>query len=519
MRQKMRAVIALFAVLSAIFLSGFTHLPSEATAQGMHADIYPYTKGNASNFALYPHSTVNEPTKGGSFYDSNYGTTVIKAADAKEFTLSENSGNVIRPVYSRWRIDNSAGDLYYLVKAGETPPESGNGQMILYYSANDSIYKVATEVNGLETSEFRWDYSGSKPYVMYYVDGTQFREYNVETGETQLVRDFSADFPGAERILNDVEGDSSADSRYWAWMVQGIYTNSDYPLLAIITYDKQSNTVLGKLDYAKYQSMGGAESSLPKPNMVDITPLGTKVVPLWGRTDRQDAFDGPHAYDLDFSHPVKVSNDETHGGWAFDYNGDEVYVSQINNDNWATADADTIAYVNIRTGEVNVILYSEDMGWDVGGMHFGRFYNRAITGWVYMTTHSESSSTSWMANNAVMLEIKPYTQHPRVWRIADTHNKYPSPEDPLAYEREAFSPISGDGMTIYWGADWPGGDGTVDTYKVKLPANWWVNLRSGDTPYIPEFPAALIVLLVLAGTSAFLVIGRRKLARHRSHVA
>lgn len=510
-QTKLKASIFL-ALIIIIVIGVLAVLPKEAAAQGIQADIHPYTKGDVPNFQVYPKSTAAEPAKGSGIFDSNYGTTVVKVADAKEFPTDE-SGGVVRPVYSRWRIDNSAGDLYYLVKGGETPSGSGAGQMVFYYSANDSIYKVASEVNGMEVSEFRWDYSGSKPYTLYYVEGTQFREYNVKTGQTQLIRDFSADFPDAERILNDVEGDSSMDSRYWAWMVQGQYNGADFPMLAIITYDKQSNAILGRMDFAKYNSMGGAESSLPRPNMVDVSPLGTKVVLLWGRTDRNDVFDGPHAYDLDFSHPIKVSNDETHGGWAFDYNGDEVYVSQINNVNWAGVDADTIAYVNIRTGEVNVILYSEDTGWDVGGMHFGRFYNPAITGWVYMTTHSENSSNSWMANNAVMLEIKPYTQHPRIWRIADTHNFYPPPDDPRAYEREAFSPISGDGTTIYWGADWPGGDGTVDTYKVQLPANWWVTLRNSDALTIPEFPEALLVLMLMVAVSAVLVLGRRKTVR------
>lgn len=515
MQQKVLGVFALFVLLFIVLiLSGLAQTPSKAIAEEMQADIHHYTKGDVSNFSVYPRSTAGEPAKGESVFDSNYGTTVVKVADAKEFSPDE-CGGVIRPVYSRWRIDNSAGDLYYLVKGGETPPGSGRGVMVLYHSANDSIYKIATEVEGYEGSEFRWDYSGNRPYIMYYVEGTQFREYNVKTGETQLVRDFATDFPDAGRILNDVEGDSSADSRYWAWMVQGHYDGEYFPMLAIITYDKQSNTILGKLDYSKYKSMGGAESTLPRPNMVDISPLGTKVVILWGRTDRLDVFDGPHAYDFDFSNPIKVSNDETHSGWAFDYNGDEVYISQINNWNWAAVDADTIAYVNIQTGEVHAILYHEDMGWDMGGWHFGRFYNQSIRGWVYITTYSEPSSESPLRNTAYMLEIKPYTQNPRVWRIADTHNNFPPPEEPGAYEREAFSPISGDGTTIYWAADWPSGDGTVDTYKVQLPENWWVTLKSGDTLLIPEFATTVSTLLVITGISVLLLIGRRKLTRYR----
>jgi hypothetical protein len=469
-------VVSIFATLFSVMFC--------ASAQGGQADIHAYTKGEASSFPVYALSSASEPMKGGSVFDRNYGTTVTKAADAKEFPSEECNG-IVRPVYSRWRIDNSKGDVYYLIKGGESPSGSGRGQMIFYYSSNDSIFKIASDIDGMEVAEFRWDYSGNKPYTLYYVSEMQFREYNVKTGETQLVKDFSIDFPEGERILNDVEGDSSADSRYWAWMVQGRYNGELFPMLAIIAYDKQTNTVLGKLDHSKYQSMGGTANDLPRPNMVDISPLGTKIVVLWGRTDKRDLFDGPHAYNFDFSNPIKVSNDETHGGWAFDQNGGEVYVSQINNSNWEKADADTIAYVNIKTGEVSVILYAEDAGWDAGGLHFSRFYNNNIRGWIYVTTYSEPSSQSWLRNTAAMIEIKPYTQHPRIWRIAQTHNNFNS-EDPLHYEKEAFSPISADGLTIYWAADWPGGDGTVDTYKVQLPESWWTTLENSNILTIPE---------------------------------
>jgi hypothetical protein len=296
-RTKARAVAVVTLFLLDISVS--IHSMPVGKAQSIQADIEKYTKGDVSNFSVHPQSTDAELSKGGSVFESAYGATVVKVADANEFSSGE-SGGVVRPVYSRWRIDNSEGDLYYLVKDGETPPGTGKGQLVIFRSSDDSIYKIATEVDGLEVHEFRWDYSGIKPHTVYYVEGTQFREYNIDTGETNLIRDFAVGFPNAERILNDVEEDSSMDSRYWAWMVQSQYTGEVFPMLAIITYDKQANTILGTLDNAKYKSMGGVDSNLPRPNMVDISPLGTKVVALWGRTDNKDIFDGPHAYDLDF---------------------------------------------------------------------------------------------------------------------------------------------------------------------------------------------------------------------------
>jgi hypothetical protein len=464
-------------VISIIFLllMGLNLKPLSAQEGKERAlNVKPYHKGDLSNFPVYPPSQTPEPKKGQCVDDDPYGTSVCKAVDAKQFPNNESNG-VVRPVYSRWRIDNSAGNWYYVIKEGETPSQSGKGQMVILNAKDDSIYKVASEVDSGESAEFRWDYSGDKPAIMYYVEGCQFRQYDVKTGETALIRDFTKEFPNCGRILNDVEGDSSGDSNYWAWMVQGAYKDGEFPMIAVITYDKKKNAIIGTLDYAKYQAMGGKAPTLPKPNMVDISPLGSKVVALFGRTDKKDVFDGPHAYNLDFSNPVKVCNDETHSGWGFDYEGSEVFVCQVNNDNWQNSPADTIAYTNIKTGKTNVILFHEDLGWDVGGFHFGRFYKPSIKGWVYMTTYSENASKSWMRNQAVMLELKPYQQNPKIWRIADTHNHYPSKE---GYSREAYSPISADGSTIYWGADWRGGDGTVDVYKVRLPEQWQEKLKT-----------------------------------------
>ena len=46
--------------------------------------------------------------------------------------------------------------------------------------------------------------------------------------------------------MNDVEGDSSNDSRYWAWRVMDTSRGAGYLPLAIFSYD-QANPVLGSI--------------------------------------------------------------------------------------------------------------------------------------------------------------------------------------------------------------------------------------------------------------------------------
>jgi hypothetical protein len=372
-----------------------------------------------------------------------------------------------------------------VVKGGETPPGSGTGQLVVLNAADNSVFKIVTEVSSGEETEFRWDQSGSRPEILYSVEECRFREYDLATGQARTVHDFSADFPDCGRILNDVEGDSSADSRVWTWMVQGAYDGSEFPMLAVIAYDKPTDTITGTLDLARYQALGGQGATLPRPNMVDVSPSGAKVVVLWPRTDRGDIFDGPHAYDTDFSAPVKVCNDETHSGWATDATGAEVYVCQVNNSNWGDIPADTLAYTDVQTGQTEVMVFHEDLPWDVGGFHFGRLAHPDIRGWMYMTTYSETdTSESWMRNQAVLVQVKPHAEQPLIWRLASTHNNYPADD---GYPREAYSPISGDGQRIWFGSDWAGGDGTVDTYVVELPERWWEALQ-GSPPSCPVSP-------------------------------
>ncbi|HEY3355194.1 MAG TPA: hypothetical protein VGQ83_18220 [Polyangia bacterium] len=41
---------------------------------------------------------------------------------------------------------------------------------------------------------------------------------------------------------------------------------------------------------------------------------------------------------------------------------------------------------------------------------------------------------------------------------------------------------------MWWGAFWPSGDGTVDTYRRALPPNWWTYLSTTPLAQIPTCP-------------------------------
>lgn len=532
-------------------------------------NIVYYTKGNLSNLPLIPQSG-SRPAKNGCYFDQSYNLNVCRTTDSSLDITGETSG--IRPIYSRWQIDNSDGKYYLVISSGD------HGHLI-YSRIDNSLRKRITEFTNREGNELRWDYSGQYPNRLYYVSGCTFNQYDFVSGQTQLIRDFSLDFPGCGRILNDVEGDSSADSRYWTWMMQWAYDGQNYNLGTIFTYDKQENKILGKLDQAKYLELGGkypyldkfGNKSFPKPNMVDMSPSGKKIVALFGRSwgtsasvtnwtasssgiywtslstngnslasvkenetdydytggsswdsstissyltkpgtyffdrslerlyilplseniltsgvtwgygsrplDAAGYFDGPHAFNKDFSSPVKVCIDETHSGWAYDSEGNEVYVCQDNRTDYLTA-------TDIQTGAKINLIYHGDFGWG-SGMHFSRG-SLASKGWILISTYTDPSMRldKWGSDQLFLLEIKDVSDHPRIWRLASTHNYY----EPGLYEREAFAPISSDGKTIWWSGVWPNSNNLVETYKIDLPDNW-AAILAGE--FVPESPIDL----------------------------
>ena len=439
-------------------------------------------------------ASQSKPAKGGDVTDSDFHTTFRRITD---ITIDGVGNTMAIVVYSRWTPINSGKNYLYLQRT------AGNPDALLYNAANYSLIRILPAqitIDGvpnqnfmsMESAEIRWDYTGSYPDRFYYVNGTGFYQYDVLTNTAYLIHNFSNEFPTAVQVQNNVEGDSSADSRYWAFIVKGPYNGSSYPTLAIITYDKQTNVILGTMDLAKYQANGGKYNEVPTPNMVEISPSGRKVIyhlgrcwgtPSYGNRSLEidTVFDGPHAWDLNFSNPVKVSIDETHSGWAWDANGNEMFVSQNNREDWIEAR-------NVMTGATVKILYHGDLGWN-NGMHFARMPS-FIRGWVLMSTYAGGTNVDWGDNQLIMLEIKDNTQNPRVWRLGHTHNNHDE------YYAEGFAAMSQFGDKLWWGAKWPG-QNSIEAYEMDLPTKWWEDLE--DTPDITA-PDVVNNLTATAGT-------------------
>jgi hypothetical protein len=243
-------------------------------------------------------------------------------------------------------------------------------------------------------------------------------------------------------------------------MVRAPYDGQEFPILYIITYDTASDKIIGVLK----PSDVGKTKYLPRPNMVEISPKGTRVITHYGRCweenrpeDIGTSLDGPHSWTLNFINPVKIAADETHSGWSFDTAGNEMFVSQNNQTDFTEAR-------NIYTGETISIIAHEDMGWG-NGFHYGKFYSASKPGWIFISTYADIND-EWANNQLFMVELKPVSDNPRVLRITPSYNKYNGD-----YRDEGTAALSFDGTQIFWTANWGNKleNGQREVFRTQVP--------------------------------------------------
>ncbi|WP_108866903.1 hypothetical protein [Aquimarina aquimarini] len=425
---------------------------------------------------IQPDLGTAPPTKGESRIDPVTGVKITRLTDASEFSNS----NDALIVYSRYTPENSDGTLFIVHGANSTTSwilerESGNIVTELKNATGRSIG---------EDNEIRWDISGNHPYRVYFrydmalymIDDVRNQE-----GTRTLIKDFSADIPNATKLYNDVEGDSSNDSDHWAWMAVH-YDGRTNVVDAFIHYQISTNTT----HIFKPSDLAGTnldhhknDATFPRPNMVEISPTGSGVVLHYGRSwgdasygvrpeDIGSWFDGPHLWPLDFNHtaksPVKISISESHSGWSFGENGEELFISQNNRTDWL----DAISTISGYDSKIEIASH-KDFGWSCG-FHYGKMPNNK-KGWVFVNTYSNineaTHDTDWAADQLFMIQIKPSSSEPIVWRIGHNYNNYSGD-----YRDEAPAAINLLGNRIYLSNNWGGQLDHREVFLYELPNNW-----------------------------------------------
>jgi len=457
-------------------------------------------------------STGGYPAKGLVVTDPATGFNVTRVADKSEL-LGDYAGTrsgISAVVYSRYTAANTTGEFVLVHGDNSTSAwvyRTSDNTMVMplrFKPSLGSSSRVLGEVN-----ELRWDYTGQHPYRLYFVGrslpgsqavGTEkvgmsfyYVEFNPTTGvqgNPVLVRDFSADFPAYANaeIMNDVEGDSSNDSRYWAWQVMDTSRGAGYLPYAVFSYDKNANQILGSLQRSctgsvvPCQAINTPATTAPyltRPNMVEMSPLGTRVVVDFNRAyvGQNDAeiglvSDGPRAFLPNFTDPIRIGADATHSGWAWGAAGEELFVSQNNRNDWieavdirsaATAKCVLISGNSYGCGTKLISQPTLDGGSYTIGYHFGKVYDSAKRGWVYMNTYDSTGYTAWGKNQNLLVKVADGSvATPTVVRLGSTYNQY------YDYRSEGSGSLDFKGENIWATGNWGFTDGRGDVIRLQL---------------------------------------------------
>lgn len=426
-----------------------------------------------------PNLGLSVPIKGESRIDPITGVKITRLTDATALSGSDDA----LIVYSRYSPENTAGTYFLAFGDNSTSSWVINRQTgdIITELRHDPTHQIG------EAHEVRWDLSGAHPNRVYFRTGMQFYMIDDVTDQDNtlhLIKDFSTLIPQATKIYNDVEGDSSNDSDHWAWMATH-YDGTTYVVDAFVHYQISTDTI----HILKPADLAGTnldhrknEASFPRPNMVEVSPLGIGIVLHYGRAwgdadygsrhqDIDSWFDGAHLWPLDFNvtqhTPVKISVGETHSGWSFDQQGREVFISQNNRTDKLDAihvSGDVAGYEHRQ----EIASYA-DFGWS-NGFHYGKM-SISKKGWAFVNTYSNVANDShhedWAADQLLMVQLKPEAEAPIIWRIGSNYNRYDG-----EYRDEAPAAINTQGNRIYLSNNWGGMLDHREVFLFELPDDW-----------------------------------------------
>jgi hypothetical protein len=465
-------------------------------------------------------ATGSYPAKGVVTVDPVTGFNVTRVADKSDLTgdVGGAQSGLAAIVYSRFSPTNTTGEFFVVHGDNSTSAwvyRTATNTPVTILRFKPSLGNVSRSIG--EVNELRWDYTGQHPNRLYFTGrslpsaqrvGTEnvgmsfyYVEFDPVSGvqaNPVVIRDFTADFPGFANaeIMNDVEGDSSIDSRYWAWQVMNTSLGSGYLPYAVFSYDKTNNQILGRLQRsctgaatpcATINTPATSAPYMTRPNMVEMSPLGTRVIVDFDRAysghndgDIGGVSDGPKAYLPNFSDPIRIGSDATHSGWAWGVNGEELFVSQNNRNDWieavnilnaTTANCALIGTSGNSWGCGTKLIKQEDLdgGTFTSSYHFGKFYDTSKRGWVYMNTYDSTGYSFWGKNQNLLVQVNDASggTASKVVRLGSSYNTY------YDYRSEGSGALDFKGENVWTTGNWGFKDGRGDVFRISLPSNWF----------------------------------------------
>lgn len=390
---------------------------------------------------LFQSPVLAEPQARIPFRDPTFGTCLVRVTDRNvDLATDDDSAGMVNE-YSRVQSFNADGTRL-IARSTDTN----------WYLYDAQSLKPLGNLPGVGIDP-RWD--GTNPEILYYIDGTQLMSYNVNSHQPTLVHEFSANFPGQTlvNVWTRYEGSSSLDSRYWGFMAM----DTDYLAIALLTYDKQNDQIIGQRDLPHIEEL----------DSVTISPLGDYFLGFFNYCEQGQLGTLEHpcglmVYDRTLQNGRGMLRLIGHNDIALDADGKEVLVFQ-------NIDTDFISVLDLSSGQVWDLM-PIDFSHSAIGFHFsGRSFSQP--GWAVISTYNGSypQNTNWMDNSIFAVELN---DGGRVVRLAHTHSVYTENVE-QDYWAEPHASANPDLTRIVFTSNW-GRSGTdaTDLYMIQLPGGW-----------------------------------------------
>lgn len=426
---KNRITTALLGLL-VVSCGGTDGSPSNTPCTNLYAQ-YPLTfvSGTLTHNEAYP--ALPKPAKGLAMREETYGTCRVRATDHK----ADDTVSFARNDYSRRQAFN-ANSTKFLVT-------DSDGNWWVYDALTFEKIKNLTPLGG--DAEAQWD--ATDPDILYYFNtngvGLKINRLAISTLTSTVAADLSARikaiWPSANAAWTKSEGSPSSDNRYWALTVD----DGDWNGLGMITYDLQTDTVLGSYDYALHAK--------GRPDHLSISPTGTYVVVSWD--------DGPMVFNRDLSNGRAIATRGEHSDVALDASGNDVYVSIDYDETGTDANNGYVYFRNLST-LARTDLFPTYIDGSATAMHFsGKAF--AKPGWIVWSTYGDSGSKQWLHRKVFAVKL---AANPTVYQLAHTH------QIDTGYFAEPQASVNRDFTKILFNSNWNLNSETdIDAYLIELP--------------------------------------------------
>lgn len=448
----MKARVAFFSVLVTAFAASSCFAQSGGYSEGFTFTKVPDLLSGTST----PHKLVprNAPAAGETFFDDRFGTVLTCATEADyihnrhEYSrfdpFNRDHSRIILDPERRWRVYSTAAYPYN---------------------------RLENLVMEIDLEEPRWDQQD--PNLIWGLYDFQIRTVNVETKETVVVKDFSADptlgpliaQEPVYRITTRDEGETSTDKRYWVFFLQGD-ERIDYVHRYIFTWDHKTDQIIGLYEIA--------------PNEVDVdyvglSPLGNWVI-IGGDDYNQGNLKGLTVANrelTDFRHVGFIGHQDV--GLTTD--SLEVLVGQ----NTATDYVDVVLLgPNLQSIPLIRLLYEDASPY---GMQSGLHVSCNMPGYCVISTYIEAGlpEKNWLDRSIILVKLD--LSEPTGYYLAKVYGTTGS------YYEETHATITTDGSKVVWASNWNKDVGLEQVFLMQLdmPPNW-VQLVGVDDPRseVPE---------------------------------